>query len=311
MSRVYALGAIARMRPESAVERVLAYIKDNQASGMLVELLSKHADESDAIRVIPAIVPGSGQVSEPVASLVQERFGDAGRQAIDDARDRLEPAAEMWVHWKLAGIDLRSALGELAELGIIDDDPATVLSRVQAQRRNSGEKPIELSQPDALFAVLAESGRLVAFDAETGMLPCNHHRLLLDFAEATQGALRIDAPSEEWHRVSDEDYDAPYTVQFVCGEKLYRFGAENYGDWYDVEAVHNAVNYALQDRGRDERFIGLQSDGQVAYFFFASPNEFLPFAEKYRLPLSSDAAEAIKKGKAFEADVLTGLRDQE
>ncbi len=308
VSKMYALGAIARLQPDSAVERILGYVQDNRASGMAVDLLSSHVKPSDAGRVIPAVVPESGEVTESVARLVLEHFVDSGRQAIESVRDRLAPSAEMWVYWKLEGIDLRTALDDLADLGIIGDEPNAVVSHMQTQRRGEGKNVLDLSEPDGLMAVLGQSSRLLAFDAETDMLPCNHHRLLLDFADAAQGALQIESPSEVWHRTSEDDFDAPYTVQFIREGKLYRFGAENFGDWYDVEAVLNAANYILASTGRDEKFIGLQSDGQVAYFIFATPETFLPFAQKYRLPLSEDAADATRKGKQFEQDVLQRLK---
>lgn len=102
--------------------------------------------------------------------------------------------------------------------------------------------------------------------------------------------------------------DAPYIVQLVYKNRLFRVGAENYGDWYDVEAVHRLVDLALETAGQPERFIPLRSGGQEAIFVFADPKAFLPIASKYGLALADDASQAMKKGPEFERRVIEGLK---
>jgi hypothetical protein len=111
---------------------------------------------------------------------------------------------------------------------------------------------------------------------------------------------------QSWHQTSKDDYQAPYTVWFVHAGRLYRFGAENRGDWYDVEAVHRAINSALATAGQRERFIALESEGQIAAFVFADPERFIPVAKKYGLPLSDDPDSAMRKGREYERKVIDG-----
>jgi hypothetical protein len=309
VSRLYALEAILRLQPDNAVERTLQHIRDERLTGMAIDILAQYVSEEHASRVIPVVDPGTGTLSERAVRLMLEQLGEAGKQHVLVNRDRLEPAANMWASWKLEGIDLHTALNDLEKAHVISEAPNALLSRMNKDRLQQGETPVDISDPSELIAALESAGRLVMFDAETGMLPCKHHHLLLEFAKATGGELQIESPSEIWQQKGDDDYDAPYKVQFVNQGKLYRFGAENYGDWYDVEAVHRAVNTVLKELRTENRFVELASDGQMASFVYANPAVFLPIAQKYRLPLSEDANEAIKKGKAFEGEVFRSLQD--
>jgi hypothetical protein len=309
VSRLYALEAIARLQPDNAVERTLQHIRDERLTGMAIDILAQYVSEEHFSKVIPEVDPGTGPLSERIVRLMLEQLGEAGKQHVLANRDRLEPAANMWATWKLEDINLQTALNELEQAHVISEAPDVLLSRMNKNRLLQGEPPVDISDPSELIAALESAGRLVMFDAETGMLPCKHHHLLLEFAKATGGELQIESPSEIWQQKGDDDYDAPYKVQFVNQGKLYRFGAENYGDWYDVEAVHRAVNTVLKELRTENRFVELASDGQMASFVYANPAVFLPIAEKYRLPLSEDANEAIKKGKAFEEEVFHSLKD--
>jgi hypothetical protein len=100
-------------------------------------------------------------------------------------------------------------------------------------------------------------------------------------------------------------------VAFLYGERAYVFGAENYGDYYDVEAVVGALNFALEDAGRPERFLGVAGRGQCACYVFAEPGAFLPLAEKYGLPVSADHAGPMRAGRAFEGQVARRYADRE
>jgi hypothetical protein len=75
-----------------------------------------------------------------------------------------------------------------------------------------------------------------------------------------------------------------------------------------VGAVQAGLNFALGHAGLKERYIALASDDQIASFVFADPEAFIPLAEKYGLPLSKDAAEAMRQGKEYEQRVREQLK---
>jgi hypothetical protein len=132
--------------------------------------------------------------------------------------------------------------------------------------------------------------------------------LIHEFAEASSGRFNPQWPVQFWLRKDENDDNAPYILQFVYRDRLFRIGAENYGDWYDVVAVSRIINFALETAGQPERFIALHSDGQFAKFVFADPAVFVPLADKYSLPLSKDPSQAMRKGIEFERQAIESLK---
>jgi hypothetical protein len=55
-----------------------------------------------------------------------------------------------------------------------------------------------------------------------------------------------------------------------------------------------------------QRYVALESGGQVAQFVFAEPAAFEPFARRYAVPLSDDAGQAMRKGIEYEEQVGEG-----
>ena len=339
VSRVYALQGVVRLNPEGAVDRILDFIRrggDNprvvslidakdekalhavrfQGGDMTVGTLGKYATETDAERIIAVLVDTEKRPSRPVLSLevvrlLIERLGATGRKAVEEAGDHLEASARMWAMWKLRSLNLDSAIDELRTAGVIRLTREVILEKLRHDREFMGEKvsePLDASDPHHLTEALAAAGIVTHFDVESDELPCNHHHLIMEFAEDSGGRFQPECAVQTWHQKNPEDLEAPYTVQFLYGGRLYEFDAENRGDWYDVEAVTRALNFALKTAGQAERFIGLDTGGQTAAFVCADPAAFLPIAKKYGLPLSNDPDAAVRSGKAFERQVLEGLQ---
>jgi hypothetical protein len=308
VSRAYALEALARLRPGQAVERVLEEIRRYRPWDMLLGILRQHAREEDYERISAILYPPSGdgakrQWKEEEARLLLERLGERGREYLSRNLDRLEPHAREWAAWQLQGLELRTALAELHAAGVLPHSPEDLLARM-AERE---EEPLDTTDPSGLTAALGYAGVTTGFDTETGMVPCDHHHLIRDFAEGSAGRFTPECPVQVWHQQGEDDYDGPYTVQFLYRGRAYRFGAENYGDYYDVEAVVRALNAALEHSGQRERYIGLYTGSQCASFVFAAPAAFVPIAQKYGLPLSQDASEGMRAGRAYEQQVFEEL----
>ncbi|WP_439628292.1 hypothetical protein [Gemmata sp.] len=84
------------------------------------------------------------------------------------------------------------------------------------------------------------------------------------------------------------DPDGSLRVQIVHAGRVCEFDPENLGDWYNMAAAA-AVNLAVADGGRPERFLGIETGGQAAEFLFADPARFLPVARRLALPVRRDA----------------------
>jgi hypothetical protein len=311
VSRAYALETLARLQPERAVERVLAEIQRNGPWDVLLRLLRKYAVAEDYQRISAVLYPRSGgkkkrRLKLEEAQLLLENLGHRGRQRLTRNLSRLEAVAREWAVWKLQGLDVRNALAELHAAGVIRQTPDELLARMD-RREDDAEERLDTSHPWLLVRALGHAGLTTFFDTETGFVPCHHHHLIQQFAEGSGGRFTPECPVQIWRRRDEDDYNAPYIVQFVYRGRLYRFGAENYGDYYDVEAVVRALNTALEQNGQRERYIGLHTGDQCAHFVFADPAAFVPIAQRYGLPLCSDPSEGMRAGRAFEQQVFGNL----
>jgi hypothetical protein len=296
VSRAWAVEGLARLQPDQAVDLILEHISREGTWGML-DPLREHAADKDADHILAAILPTSGAgrlIETDAVRVLLEKLGERGRRVVQERFEELAPAAKMWATWKLGGIDLVSALNDLHAAGVIDLPAEEVLLRARQKRHQEEEGPLDVTDPRSLKAALDAAGVLTAFDAETDQTP-DHDWLIGVFAEGTRGRFTPECPRQE-----SGDEDGPFTVQFIDAGRLFRFEAENFGGWYDVEAVQRALNVALETAGRRERFIALQGDGQIAEFVFADPEVFVPLAGRYGVPLSDDPGHAMRRGQEYE-----------
>lgn len=177
------------------------------------------------------------------------------------------------------------------------------------QEQEAGE--FDPTHPRSVRYALYRAGVLVSFDAESDERPSPHDELVMRFGRHSRGGFApecaIQVPGEEVFDEEDEedefmeaeeentdefDPDGPLRVQFIHAGRVYEFDPENFGDWYDVSAVVKAVNRAVADAGRPERFIEVETGGQAAEFVFADPARFLPVASRFALPVQRCAAPA-------------------
>lgn len=309
VSRAYAVEALGRLQPERAVGRVLAELKRQRPFDVLFRVLEQHVAEDDFERVRRVLYPASGkgkdrQLHSEDARLLLEKFGPRGRELLLKKVDNLDNHAREWVTWKQQGLDVRTALAELHAAKVIRQGPDDLLAEMAERRGEEEDEPLDTTEPAMLTRALGQAGLLTHFDTETGFVPCHHEELIREFAEGSGGKCRPECPVQIWHRQDEDDYDSPYTVQFLYRNRLYRFAAENYGDYYDVEAVVRALNKALETGGQRERYVGLYTGDQCACFVFADPKGFVPIAQKYGLPLSEHPSEAMRAGRAYEQHVF-------
>jgi hypothetical protein len=149
-------------------------------------------------------------------------------------------------------------------------------------------------------SVLRAAGLLVWFDVETGSFPNQHDGLLRELAAAAAGDL--SGVVFEEIPPDDDDTGGRYVLNAYADGKRWSANAENYGDWYDVDAMLRLGNALLRDRGSDRRMLLLVSEDQTAEVIVA-PRAALGAALRGGLLYAGDPAVAREAGQAFEAGV--------
>ncbi|MFN3648842.1 MAG: hypothetical protein ACK47B_04600 [Armatimonadota bacterium] len=329
--RARALEALARRDPPRGRALALSLLSIPELRSAAISTLGtagRGSGDAELVRVLRETAARSQDgdgVAPAAASALLLIGGDAAIRAAAALADRLDPADRAAVRWAEHGITAEKALQRLGELKVLDEK---ALARARAKLAAAlKQEPADRLTDDGIYeysqagreaddptgakrflgATFEAAGLLTSFDAETGVIPVRHDRLLRDFARHSGGAFKPEAPYERWLG-SDDDEEAPYVVQFIHGGKLYKFKAENLGDWYDVTAVVDAANRALADAGERRRFVALVGDGQVAELVFADPEALAAAAKELFLPLGDDPNAAVDSGKEFEDEVIERIR---
>ncbi|MCC6333367.1 MAG: hypothetical protein IT380_05195 [Myxococcales bacterium] len=145
-----------------------------------------------------------------------------------------------------------------------------------------------------------------SFDAETGIFPNEHDSLLADLAELAGKDLK-GVRFEEIAPTDEEGLrqEGHYTLVAYMDGKRYAVQARNLGDWYDVPASVGLVNTLLKARQRATRLVTLETGDQTVKVRADT------IAALSKAPLVwANADDAMKDGKAFEAEALDALEQE-
>ena len=290
-------------------ERLLAALDNPKLRSYAAAALGEMAEATQDDSVVQQLNDAAADESRPavlgaIARALLDVGGDEARTAATGLVDRLELGDRTAVLWKANGWNAVSVMDQVVRTGLLSES---------AYRRSLEELEVEADDEGgdgSLLGVLWEADVFLAFDAETGMLPCRHDQLLRDFANSSRGVFKPEAVCQQWHQQDPDDFESDYTLQFVFDGRLYRVRIRNQGDWYDVERLVMAVNRALQDAGHAERFHALAVGGQVAQFIFATPVTAQALATELYLPVDEELDRAVREGKEFEERVLEKYRSQ-
>jgi hypothetical protein len=306
-----AMGAISNTRhplTEETLERVLNATVDDWRRGTALELLSqvRKGEELDRLRrsltdpklrssaargiaevardsADPLLLDGlfaaldeeERSTRELVEALLQVDQGTA--RSLLSYASRLDPYDTMRVRWIIDGLTPDDAVTQLVEAEVIEP-PSEEL-----QRELRVEWEEDLKAGAIVHRLLGESGRLLWFDAEASMVPPDYVTLLRRFREC--GLPTFDA-SAFWQHTSDQTGES--TVQFLLAEQVHTFLARDIGDWYDVEAVMQGINGALEELGVTHRFIQLHTFDQTILLTFGPETSLRRAARALHLPLEDD-----------------------
>jgi hypothetical protein len=300
------LRALARIYPEGAKDRLIAAMKDTKlrpfAAEGLGDCFAKTEDEAVVAKIVAAAKAELAADHLPlyIEALLKIGGSEAHKAALQ-LSERADPATRELVMWRTNGWTAESVMDRVVDSGLLDRST----SQHALAELNSGENA-DPERPLGIETVLLVAKRGLAFDVETGMVPCRHDKLVHTFAKCSGGEFDPQSVTEQWHqeKAGAEEPGGDYTLQFIVGERLYRARLRDLGDWYDVERVVATINQALADAEQPGRFAPLASQGQIAEFLFGPPTSLQQVAKEFHLPLSNDPNAAMQKGKEFEKRVL-------
>jgi len=160
----------------------------------------------------------------------------------------------------------------------------------------AGEK-----RPESL---LRAAGLLVWFDVETGAFPNEHDALLRELGTAAAG----DLAGVVFEEIAPEPDTGGgrYRLNAYADGKRWSVDAQDYGDWYDVDAVLRLANALLRDRGSERRMLLLATEDQTAEVVVA-PRAALAAALREGLLEAGDDEQARELGRAAEEVVRASV----
>ena len=164
-------------------------------------------------------------------------------------------------------------------------------------------RPFE-TPPTTALDVLQAWGRVHAFDVETDMFPNQHDSLLRDLSALGEPVLKPVRYDET--APSPDTMEGPYLLHAWTEGKRLSVGAENLGDWYDLEAVGELFSGVVAQQGVDLD-LALAYTGDQTAIVFVGPEAAVAAVIDQRLVLTEQGAEAMRRGKAAEERVLRGM----
>jgi hypothetical protein len=322
VKQAIAVEGLARLHPDAAVARCLEQIQGERpapdyfalAREYYVHLLLAHATEEDAERICAVLYPETRyprQLDTADFLLLSEKLGERGRQRLASLRDRLDPFAQELDACKRQGLDGLSALAELHAAGLLRESPEEVFARMTEKCARDGEPPPDPTTPVTLSAALQWAGLSTLLFNMQG-IPCRHEPLLAQIASTSRGRFTPEYPIQVgW--VSDPwSQEQSAVVLFLAAGRAYRFPVVSQRFHCDLRAVLNALNFALEQNDRAERYLTQEMCevfmGMVR-IAFADPTVLGPLARKYGLSLTASASQAIRTRPPADHRVFNQPRD--
>ncbi|MFT3701456.1 MAG: hypothetical protein QM802_03760 [Agriterribacter sp.] len=120
------------------------------------------------------------------------------------------------------------------------------------------------------------------FDAETDFLPVTYDKLLLDFAEKSEGTLK-DMLVWMDSKQGNVQNAFQYTITVLSNDRVFITNPQDIGDWYDVMTVNAILEKILDNLKSKKRFISIDTGDQTVQYIFGYPESVKELISKYKL----------------------------
>lgn len=304
----YALEGLVRIKGIKAIEMVKTHLNNPEIQTEAIEAFGSLKKNSGNIHDLELLDKIAAKANKPrlIGTVTEAMLAVGGDEAAKRAAkyvDKLDPIMRMKIMWKVKRFKLEQVLTRMKSLGVIKSfNTDKVIKELAAGKIDDYDDTV------LLFLVFYDNNIILDFDVETDQLPSRHDQLILDFSAASNSIFTPVYADQIWHQMHEEDYDAHYTVRFVYNNILYKFEARNLGDWYDLEQVIKAINFALKNTGKKERFFQLYSGGQNAWFIFGNEENITKLANEFYFPLEANLEAPMKRGKEAEEQAMKELK---
>jgi hypothetical protein len=174
------------------------------------------------------------------------------------------------------------------EAGLIAEVPDSPTVKRVRYEHWGGYDDNEFTLFDPLIDLLVQLGAAVSFNYDPSA-EIRYDKLIRKFGLCMPW-FRLEALSERVLRIEGERDEMGRVVQFVAGVRRYRLDMDKtIGRYVYARQIVAMLNRALEDAGREERFLAVRRDERQV-FLFARPDVARELAFALYLPLDDEPA---------------------
>lgn len=231
-----------------------------------------------------------------IEACLREKYFNNKISAIEDAR--------VLSHWKIQqgeGSSLKPLINSLTKY----DSPAQLEAYLKSLSLLP-HKAADYVNEDRLISAsdfLSAKGNVHAFDVETGFFPNSHDYLMTELSELSD---LNEISFSEVPPPNYEDQETPYILKAKTKKKSYQIEANNYGDWYDVDAVLQLLNYLAEAESVTSRFTTLPTGDQTTIVLVADQKQLTALLDSGLITNESSKA-SMARGKSAEKIIIENL----
>jgi hypothetical protein len=178
--------------------------------------------------------------------------------------------------YNLEKMTIKEVADDLYSMGLFEKPISKEF--IQGAIKESEEEP-----GNNIHAILEASNQYLWFDTETGFVPVDYDKLIMDFAKKSNGKLKDILVTMETSGDPGTEGDLHYKISLYFNNKIYVIEPEDIGDWYDVGMVEALLNKVLEDSGAKERYVFIETGDQTAQYLFGEEDKVKAVVKKYHL----------------------------
>jgi len=286
-ARGYAFAALARLKGIDALPSALERLQQKEGAfgGYLALSELRRSGNEEAVETALAGTPPAPPSEDLVKFMIERGDAEALEWATDQL-DSLAPLQQMQVAWLRNRFRLENLAIALEKEGLT---PRPV--DLMALRTQSGE-PGGLPVPDhqLVWEYLNRAGLARTIHLDTTGQPVPHDELVMELADFSKGDLDLI----HWEQAPRPDGEG-YQVRFIYQEDVYEFPVRNLGKQFDLTRVLEALNAALINSRRTERFLRVDLPGSPSHVVYGQPGQWEAIEKQFAIPVVKPPTPVLRR----------------